>query len=154
MAEIKWTWTNWCLDQINWSPGHRTPSCDHAQIVNDYDTGMLTDQRRSTISKLYLVSLTANLTVWARISLELLFHEDKNLEPEIMLSIKVRISSNRKVKHFCFWFETNGTAVFLQRTMCLSSQWANAWLVWLVIPTHLIARAFRTWKGQSSNSNN
>ena len=73
------------MDQINWSPGHRTPSCDHAQIVNDYDTGMLTDQRRSTISKLYLVSLTARLTVWARISLELLFHEDKNLEPEIML---------------------------------------------------------------------
>ena len=37
------------------------------------------------ISKLYLVSFTASLTVWARTSPELIFHEDRILEPEIML---------------------------------------------------------------------
>ena len=28
-------WINWSSDQNNWSPNHRTPSCDSAKILND-----------------------------------------------------------------------------------------------------------------------
>ena len=43
-------WTNWSLDQNNWSPNHRTPSCDSAQIFNDHNHTQLISSNQCNIS--------------------------------------------------------------------------------------------------------